>query len=114
MQNHLSKEERKQFSLYFHELAADQGNVLSLLTIHAHYAGWISSSISSEKDDDLEERLMLTDEDGNVVVDHSNSDSNYEKAAQVTEEPLVYAAQLPCSISAECTKLDEASRKITT
>ena len=85
VQNHLSKEERKQFSLYFHELAADQGNVLSLLTIgDAHYAGWISSSISSEKDDDLEETLMLTDEDGNVVVpSDSNSDSNYEKAAQV-------------------------------
>jgi TPR repeat protein len=85
VQNHLSKEERKRFSLYFHELAADQGNVLSLLTIgDAHYAGWISSSISSEKDDDSEETLMVTDEDGNVLVpSNANSDSNYEKAAQV-------------------------------
>ena len=85
VQNHLSKEERKRFSLCFHELAADQGNVLSLLTIgDAHYAGWISSSISSEKDDDSEETLMVTDGDGNVLVpSNANSDSNYEKAAQV-------------------------------
>jgi SEL1 protein len=85
VQNHLAKEKRKRFSPYFHELAADQGNVLSLLTIgDAHYAGWISSSISSEKDDDSEETLMVTDEDGYVLVpSNANSDSNYEKAAQV-------------------------------
>ena len=85
VQDHLTKEERKRFSLYFHELAADQGNVLSLLTIgDAHYAGLISSSVSSKKDDDLEETLMVTDEDGNAIAPlDMNSDSNYEKAAQV-------------------------------
>jgi SEL1 protein len=85
VQDHLTKEERKRFSLYFHELAADQGNVLSLLTIgDAHYAGLISSSVSSKKDDGLEETLMVTDEDGNAVAPlDMNSDSNYEKAAEV-------------------------------
>jgi SEL1 protein len=94
--SYMSKEARIKLSLYFHELAADQGNVLSLLTIgDAHYGGWIPSysspAIPYAKSEDwvgpgVPEDLFNDENGEDVRFKEQKSlelQSNYEKAAQV-------------------------------